>query len=283
MDEPWLRACKRLAIGQSSRFRCCGKTRAACIYNKPDSWSMYCFRCHKTVNEYKQYQRIQLQEEPRVQPSAPADAICISQAPAETQSFIYGFLTTKGIMPEMVEDAEWSKEKQRIIFRVGSAALGRAVHAQQQPKWVMYGHPVAFAVAAPAVAPDVAAAAPLKVVLTEDFLSARKIQHAVTSYSALNVQAIAMLGTRLPTPLRAWLIQNRPEVILMLDNDPAGHAGVAAARRALRPFMQCREHYFAADPKDATIKEILEALIGSNSCSCNVHSEGVEPAARADT
>jgi DNA primase len=103
-------------------------------------------------------------------------------------------------------------------------------------------------------------------VLTEDYLSARKIQHAVTSYSALNVQAIAMLGTRLPTPLRAWLIQNRPEVILMLDNDPAGHAGVAAARRALRPFMQCREHYFAADPKDAEIKEILEAIIGPNSC-----------------
>lgn len=260
MDEPWLRACKRLAIGQSSRFRCCGKTPAAVIYNKPDAWSMYCFRCHKTVNEHKQYQRIQLQEEPRVQPSAPADAICISQAPAETQSFIYGFLTTKGIMPEMVEDAEWSKEKQRIIFRVGSAALGRAVHARQQPKWVMYGQPIPFAVAAPAVAPAVAAAAPLKVVLTEDLLSALKIQHAVTSYSALNVQAIAMLGTRLPTPLRAWLIQNRPEVILMLDNDPAGHAGVAAARRALRPFMQCREHYFEADPKNSTIQELIDAL-----------------------
>ncbi|MDU2828878.1 MAG: toprim domain-containing protein [Anaerococcus sp.] len=260
MDEPWLRACKRLAIGQSSRFRCCGSTPAAIIYNKQDAWSMYCFRCHKAVNEHKQYQRIQLHEEPRVQPSAPADAICISQAPAETQSFIYGFLTTKGIMPEMVEDAEWSKEKQRIIFRVGSAALGRTVHARQQPKWVMYGQPIPFAAAGPAVAPAVTAAAPLKVVLTEDFLSARKIQHAVTSYSALNVQAIAMLGTRLPTPLRAWLIQNRPEVILMLDNDPAGHAGVAAARRALRPFMQCRAHYFADDPKDAEIKEILEAL-----------------------
>ncbi len=195
-----------------------------------------------------------------MQPSAPADAICISQAPAETQSFLYGFLTTKGIMPEMVEDAEWSKEKQRIIFRVGSAALGRAVHARQQPKWVMYGQPIPFAVAAPAVAPAVAAATPLKVVLTEDLLSARKIQHAVTSYSALNVQAIAMLGTRLPTQLRAWLIQNRPEVILMLDNDPAGHAGVAAARRALRPFMQCREHYFAADPKNSTIQELIDAL-----------------------
>ena len=260
MDQPWLRACKRLAVGQRERFRCCGRDAAGVLYNNPDAWEYYCHRCKQVGKERKQYQRIQLQEEPRVQPSAPADAICISQAPAETQSFIYGFLASKGIMPEMVEDAEWSKEKQRIIFRVGSAALGRAVHVRQQPKWVMYGHPVAFAVAVPAVAPDVAAVAPLKVVLTEDYLSARKIQHAVTSYSALNVQAIAMLGTRLPTPLRAWLIQNRPEVVLMLDNDPAGHAGVAAARRALRPFMHCREHYFAADPKDAEIKEILEAL-----------------------
>ena len=260
MDQPWLRACKRLAVGQRARFRCCGRDAAGGLYNNPDAWEYYCHRCKQVGKERKQYQRIQLQEEPRVQPSAPADAICISQAPAETQSFIYGFLTTKGIMPEMVEDAEWSKEKQRIIFRVGSAALGRAVHARQQPKWVMYGHPIAFAVAAPAGEPDVAAAAPLKVVLTEDYLSARKIQHAVTNYSALNVQAIAMLGTRLPTQLRAWLIQNRPEVILMLGNDPAGHAGVAAARLALRAFMQCREHYFAADPKDSEIKEILEAL-----------------------
>lgn len=260
MDQPWLRACKRLAVGQTQRFRCCGRDAAGVLYNNPDAWEYYCHRCKQAGIERKQYQSLQVQPEQRQQASAPADALPISQAPAETQSFIYGFLTTKGIMPEMVEDAEWSKEKQRIIFRVGSAALGRAVHARQQPKWVMYGQPIAFAVAAPAVAPAVAAAAPLKVVLTEDLLSARKIQHAVTSYSALNVQAIAMLGTRLPTPLRAWLIQNRPEVILMLDNDQAGHAGVAAARRALRPFMQCREHYFAADPKDAEIKEILEAL-----------------------
>ena len=260
MDQPWLRACKRLAVGQRARFRCCGKDAAGALYNNPDAWEYYCHRCKQVGKERKQYQRIQLQEEPRVQPSAPADAICISQAPAETQNFIYGFLATKGIMPEMVEDAEWSKEKQRILFCVGGAVLGRAVHARQQPKWVMYGQPIPFAAVGPAVAPAAAAAAPLKVVLTEDLLSALKIQHAVTSYSALNVQAIAMLGTRLPTPLRAWLIQNRPEVILMLDNDPAGHAGVAAARKALRPFMQCREHYFAADPKDAEIKEILEAL-----------------------
>ena len=161
MDQPWLRACKRLAVGQRARFRCCGRDAAGVLYNNPDAWEYYCHRCKQVGKEHKQYQRIQLQEEPRVQPSAPADAICISQAPAETQSFIYGFLTTKGIMPEMVEDAEWSKEKQRIIFRVGSAALGRAVHARQQPKWVMYGQPIAFAAVGPAVAPAVAAAAPL--------------------------------------------------------------------------------------------------------------------------
>lgn len=260
MDQPWLRACKRLAVGQRARFRCCGRDAAGVLYNNPDAWEYYCHRCKQVGKERKQYQRIQLQEEPRVQPSAPADAICISQAPAETQSFIYGFLTTKGIMPEMVEDAEWSKEKQRIIFRIGSAALGRAVHARQQPKWVMYGHPVAFAVAAPAVAPAVAAAAPLKVVLTEDYLSAIKYQHAITNYSAMNVQAIAMLGTRLPVQLRAWLIQNKPTVILSLDNDQAGHSGAAMIRRALRPFMSCQEIYYDGDPKEATIQELLDGI-----------------------
>ena len=260
MDQPWLRACKRLAVGQRARFRCCGRDAAGVLYNNPDAWEYYCHRCKQVGKERKQYQRIQLQEEPRVQPSAPADAICISQAPAETQSFIYGFLTTKGIMPEMVEDAEWSKEKQRIIFRVGSAALGRAVHALQQPKWVMYGQPIPFAAAAPAVAPDVAAAAPLKVVLTEDYLSAIKYQHAITNYSVTNVQAIAMLGTRLPVQLRAWLIQNKPTVVLSLDNDQAGHSGAAMIRRALRPFMSCHEIYYDGDPKEATIQELLDGI-----------------------
>lgn len=31
------------------------------------------------------------------------------------------------------------------------------------------------------------------------------------------------------------------------------------------------------------IENTEEALIGSNSCSCNVHAEGMEPTARADT
>lgn len=260
MDQPWLRACKRLAVGQRARFRCCGRDAAGVLYNNPDAWEYYCHRCKQVGKERKQYQRIQLQEEPRVQPSAPADAICISQAPAETQSFLYGFLASKGIMPEMVEDAEWSKEKQRIIFRVGSAALGRAVHARQQPKWVMYGQPIAFAVAAPAVAPAVAAVAPLKVVLTEDYLSAIKYQHAITNYSVMNVQAIAMLGTRLPVQLRAWLIQNKPTVVLSLDNDQAGHSGAAMIRRALRPFMSCHEIYYDGDPKEATIQELLDGI-----------------------
>ena len=87
MDQPWLRACKRLAVGQRARFRCCGRDAAGVLYNNPDAWEYYCHRCKQVGKEHKQYQRIQLQEEPRVQPSAPADAICISQAPAETQSF----------------------------------------------------------------------------------------------------------------------------------------------------------------------------------------------------
>ena len=89
MDQPWLRACKRLAVGQRARFRCCGRDAAGVLYNNPDAWEYYCHRCKQVGKEHKQYQRIQLQEEPRVQPSAPADAICISQAPAETQCFVF--------------------------------------------------------------------------------------------------------------------------------------------------------------------------------------------------
>lgn len=260
MDQPWLRACKRLAVGQRARFRCCGRDAAGVLYNNPDAWEYYCHRCKQVGKEHKQYQRIQLQEEPRVQPSAPADALRVSQASADTQHFVYSFLASKGIMPEMVPEVEWSDKAQRIVFRGGAATLGRAVHQRQQPKWVMYGTPTPFVVAAPAVKRDVAARAALTVVLTEDYLSAIKYQHAITSYSAMNVQAIAMLGTRLPTQLRAWLIQNKPTVILSLDNDQAGHSGAAMIRRVLRPFMACREIYYDGDPKEATIQELLDGI-----------------------
>lgn len=140
-EAPWLQACKRLAVGQTARFRCCGRTPAAVLYNKPDTWQMYCHRCHTSLSERKQYvSLVQPEVLPRVLP-APAQLICISQTSAELQAQLYGFLMSKGIWPEMVGEAYYSPEHKRLVLKTGNGILlGRALHDYQSPKWVIYGN-----------------------------------------------------------------------------------------------------------------------------------------------
>lgn len=269
-DAPWLAACKRLAVGQTARFRCCGRTPAAVLYNKTDSWQMYCHRCHSSTTERKQFVSMAAPEVlPRVLP-APAHLIRVSQASAEVQAHVYSFMVSKGLMPDMLEDALWSEELKRLVFQTQPGTyIARAMHSYQQPKWLMLGGTQSYAVAAPAKALDAVAGAGL-VVLTEDYLSARKVQYVADRYSGQKICAIALLGTRLQITLKAKLIEQSTGVLLMLDGDAAGDAGTARISRELRPFVPVRSYQIPGkDPKDMTVQEILSGL---HSCTGNVHS-----------
>lgn len=254
-EAPWLQACKRLVVGQTARFRCCGRTPAAVLFNKPEAWQMYCHRCKESLSERKQYvSLVQPEVLPRVLP-APAQLIQISQTSAELQTQLYGFLVSKGIMPEMAGAVYYSEQLKRLVWDLQNGTyLARALHQYQQPKWVMLGEPASYAAAQPLQHPTEL------VVLTEDWLSALKIQWVSKKYSSVPVTAVSLLGTRLALALKASLIQMNKPVLLMLDNDEAGWAGARMVQRTLKPFLPVHDRVLRDDPKACNISEILGGL-----------------------
>ncbi|UNA01095.1 putative DNA primase [Erwinia phage Micant] len=260
IDAPWLRACKRLPVGGSARIRCCGRDKAAVIYNKEASWEMYCNRCKQPQFERKQFvQQIKHVVERPVQP-APADLIRIGDASAEVQNAAYSLLATKGIMPDMVEDVLWSNASRRLVFPISSSLyLGRAMTPAQHPKWVQYNGKSSFGYIAPLNQPVQG------IVLTEDLLSAKKVAHASNRFGSGNIVVVALLGTRLDQKLKLLIAQNNWPVLLMLDGDAAGYDGIKRIRRELKAFSGLRVGEFTRpgdDPKDLEIATILEALNG---------------------
>lgn len=253
-EAPWLQACKRLAVGQTARFRCCGRTPAAVIFNKVDAWEMYCHRCHEPQKVRKQYVTLMQPEVlPRVLP-APAQLMQIHQTSAELQAQLYGFLMSKGIWPEMAGAVYYSEQLKRLVWDLQNGTyLARALHQYQSPKWVLMGQPAQCAAAGTWLNAGVT-------VLTEDWLSALKVQYVSEKYGSEPVTAVALLGTRLSLPLKAKLIQLGKPVLLMLDNDEAGWAGAKTIQRTLKPFLPVHDRVLRGDPKACNISEILEGL-----------------------
>lgn len=273
-EAPWLQACKRLAVGQTARFRCCGRTPAAVLYNKPDAWQMYCHRCKESLSERKQYvSLVQPEVLPKVLP-APAKLIQIHQTSAELQAQLYGFMVSKGIMPEMAGAVYYSEQLKRLVWDLQNGTyLARALHQYQQPKWVQLGQPAQYAMAqtsrlsTPKTTQSLSESsaqctqtASSAVVLTEDWLSALKVSWVATKYCSEPVTAVALLGTRLSLPLKAKLIQLGKPVLLMLDNDEAGWAGAKMVQRTLKPFLPVHDRVLRDDPKACNTSEILEGL-----------------------
>lgn len=277
IDAPWLRACKRLPVGGSARIRCCGRDKAAVIYNKEASWEMYCNRCKQPQFERKQFvQQIKHVVERPVQP-APADLIRIGDASAEVQSAAYSLLAMKGIMPDMVEDVLWSNASRRMVFPISSSLyLGRAMTPAQHPKWVQYNGKSSFGYIAP-LSQSVQGIA-----LTEDLLSAKKVAHASNRFGSGNIVVVALLGTRLDQKLKLLIAQNNWPVLLMLDGDAAGYDGIKRIRRELKAFSGLRVGEFTRpgdDPKDLEIATILEALNGFFDYQRNDEPQSLGPSA----
>lgn len=256
IDAPWLRACKRLPVGGVERFRCCGPDKAAVLFNHPGSWEMYCHRCKSAPKERKQFVQVVVQQDTRPVQPAPADVMSIADVRPEVQSQVYAFLVSKGLMPDMVEDVQWSDLAKRMVFPVSSGlSLGRAMMPWQNPKWIQYNGRSSFAPIHPKNQPVQG------IVLTEDLLSAKKVAYASNHFGSGNILCVALLGTRLDSKLKVWIAEHGWPVLLMLDGDEAGYSGVKRIRRELRPFVQVQD--FAVDgkdPKDLTIAVILEAL-----------------------
>ncbi|UFK26887.1 putative primase/helicase protein [Vibrio phage vB_VpP_HA7] len=265
MDAPWLRACKRLAIGQTRRFRCCGATAAAILYNNPQSWEMWCNRCKQVTKEPKKYVRLDATVHERSMQPVPTDALCISQTSAEIQHFVFSYLTSKGISPNMLEDVcrlEWSESKGRIIFRFENVVLGRSISPNVTPKWVQYGSNFQTLVN---LKPD--CTQPSLVVLTEDTLSAIKVQYVANLFFKGRVLVVSTLGTTISLTVRALLASlmeqtgSKPNVLCWYDGDKAGVDGARKAQKVLRPFANVHPLTIdGKDPKDCEPTQIKEVL-----------------------
>lgn len=254
-DEPWLRACKRLAIGATKRFRCCGPTPAAILYNNPTSWDMYCNRCKTTVKRRKEMIRIAapVQERP-VQP-VPAHASRISQVSADEQYRVWTFLQQKGLDPLILPAEEFALAVGRIIIPFGGGVFGRALRPQLQPKWVQYVNPGNSAAHFVWRGKHRARFA----VVVEDQMSCIKLAYAAKE---MDVTVYCSLGTRAHVSLRAEIVAAQHErTLVWYDGDPAGEAGLALLRKTLRPFTKVRTYSVPGkDPKDLQLPEIKEVL-----------------------
>lgn len=131
--------------------------------------------------------------------------------------------------------------------------IARALHEYQHPKWVQMGKSLQWAQLGNTGT---------MTVLTEDYLSALKVQQVSEKYSLQTVQAIALLGTRLPLGLKAQLIKEGKPVVCMLDDDEAGWNGTASIIKQLKPFVPVHDRHLNVDPKAAQCSQILGALDG---------------------
>lgn len=252
--EDWLQQAKRLAVGQSQRYRCCGRTPAGVLYNKVDSWQMYCFRCHQSAREMKQYVSLVPEEVLPRDLAPPKDLQKLDALPEYMQTTLYSFLINRGIWPDMAGDVYYSEQYKRLVWKLSTDSyIARALHEYQQQKWVMLGKSLQWAQLGNTGTVTV---------LTEDYLSALKIQQVSAKYSLMIVQAIALLGTRLPLGLKAQLIKEGKPVICMLDCDTAGWNGTSSIIKQLKPFLPVHDRHLNVDPKAATCSQILGALNG---------------------
>lgn len=256
-DEPWLRACKRLAIGATKRYRCCGATPAAVLYNNPQSWDMYCNRCKQTVKKRKEAIRIQAPVMERAMQPVPAQLKRISQVSADEQHRVWTFLQRKGLDPLILPSDRFMLAAGRLVIPFGGGVFGRSLSPQLQPKWVQYAGPESNKVARFLWlgVPNGEYA-----VIVEDQFSAIKLAYA----SNMDITVYCSLGTRAHVDLRAAVAAaGHKRVLVWYDGDLAGEAGCATLRKALRPFTQVRTLTIPGkDPKDLQLPEIKEVLNG---------------------
>lgn len=92
-------------------------------------------------------------------------------------------------------------------------------------------------------------------VLTEDILSAIKVSRVAN--------ATALLGTHTPQENLAYILRNKPDVVLLwLDDDnPDVRDKQRKAYRRIRAFVPCHiVHSHGKDPKEHTVEEIEEVI-----------------------
>lgn len=264
--EEWLDAAKRIPVGTKTRINHAGESRDnLVVFNNPDSWSCWCFACNAGGKVPKSHVTLVEEVTPSKGSSVPLPDDCepLQSAPDYLRNTAYGYLLIRGINPDTMLDGLdvlVSNKAKRLCLEMQSGAyVGRGL-ANQKVKAITFSDKPPFKYAHhPKDPTDLT---DKHVVLTEDYLSALKVRHAMgRSVLAVSVQGSGISYDLMPRILRA------SKVSVMLDGDKAGREGTLKIWHKIKGLIkdvQLINTPDGKDPKNLTIKDIRRLVNGDD-------------------
>lgn len=256
-DAEWLDTAKRLAVGTKTRIKHGFESRNnLLIFNNADSWSCWCFACNEGSRVRKSSPV--LVEEPAPTKGSliplPDDCVALEEASEALQLQAHRYLLKRGISPDLhingVNVLVSAKTQRLCIEMNGGAYVGRGMGGQKikaitysSKPYTKYAHHPKW---------QGVSVAGKKVVLTEDYLSALKVQSACPEVIAISAQ-----GSGIGQELVAKVL-NAEQVYVMLDGDEAGYKGTAKMVSRLKGLVKTTgiNTPEGKDPKNLNIKDI---------------------------
>ena len=258
----WLEDAKHLPVGGKARIRHGFESRTnLMIFNNADSWSCWCFACNAGGKVKKDSPVLTIEKViPNKPTMLPADAVDLMDAPVAAQEISHAYLGRRGIAHFMLGEGialKYSESVQRVCLEMyGNCYSGRAL-CPNPVKAITYSvdgnTPPKFGIH-PKDSPMWEGRT---VVLTEDYLSALKVRHAMQD----SVVAVSIQGSGIGKHLIAKLLESK--VLIMLDGDAAGVKGSKDIFGKLRGLVDVAviNTPTGKDPKNLSSQELRSLLL----------------------
>lgn len=246
----WLKDAQKLPVGQTRRIYHGSEKRPNLVIKNLDTgYSAYCHACHDGGYYPKELVKIQtvLPTNRKAKDAGFLRSINLHQPDTNIPySDIALFLHSKHMTLHYISNLnpKWSAQDKRIVFQTTDQVVGRDITGLSKSKWYQYSERVSYIRAKPV---------PLAnqiVILTEDLFSACKAQY----FAGEGIVCVALMGTSLKDDLLSELLTVRA-VIVCLDGDAAGKAGMLSILRTLR-LVGCVVELLVV-PQDLDPKDML--------------------------
>lgn len=264
----WLDLAKALPAGRTERVRHCGTDNSMLVSHTETGYSCHCFRCNehgfeshgrRTIKDIMRH-KAELEVRNSSVPFLPRDYSLNIPMDAAVWFMQYG------ISPELAQQYKigWSEYFNRIVIPVYedwdhtgpslSAVQMRAINPNDKPKYLNPGGAAIRKALFWATTWDREV-----LVLTEDVLSAIKVGR--------KFDACSLLGTTMTDERAAKIAMHYDTVVLWLDGDKAGRAGVKdAAKQLAFQGVKCYKVISERDPKTYTQSEIEDHIRRMQPC-----------------
>lgn len=264
--EHWLKAAKRLPVGATDRiYHGAEKRPNLVIRNQQDKYTAYCHHCHQGDVLYKDAVRIQAETPVEKSKRGIPDLVPADLWTPEEELKIKKFLVSKDMAMGFFG---WSmrpllnRADNRLVFRTPDQIVGRDLTGRAPAKWFTYYGNSTYNRAKHVEFQGVT------VVLTEDYMSALKLQY-VFNQKFPKLMAVAVMGTKLCSDLTVQLTKAR-NVIILFDGDSAGYKGAEAFTSAFDvldiPYMDWTGKMPEnCDPKNLSTEAIYWMFHGQES------------------